>query len=167
MSLQSQDASMMDGGRQITDADWGFSPEAVDWILKNKAKLEEQVQKQKARENKLWSLEEWEEFEKWGNNEHTKLKRLETEHLLLAEQLADCQLKARVLQETFSDLPEDYRIGMFTIERLVRNEVGIGEYDVQILAPPVDNERIIDRFRKLVELMVQNHKMKDSRGCLC
>ena len=179
LSGQSEDASMMDGGQTIDD-DWFFSKEAVDWILKNKAKLEEQVQKQKAGENKLWSLQQWETFEQWASNQSRKLKRLETERTLLAEQLADCQSqhsslaeqlgdcqsKARVLQETFSDLPQDSRIGMLMIEQMVRKEVGIGLYDEQTLAPPAHNERIIDRLHTLVALMAHNHKVKEPRGCL-
>ena len=161
------------------DADWFFSHEALAWIFRNKAKLEEQVQRTRAGEDRLWSLQQWETFELWASNQSRKLKRLQNEHKLLAEQLADCQSqhsslaqqmtdcqsKAQVLQETFSDLPGDERIGMLMIEKMVRNEVGIGEFDVQTLAPPADNEKIIDRLHKLVALMAQNHKMKNPSGC--
>ena len=81
-------------------------------------------------------------------------------------QLADCQRQAQLLGDTFTDLPDDYRIGMLIIEKMVRREYGIGEYDEQTLAPPAEDERIMDRLQKLVALMAKFHKMKEARGCL-
>ena len=152
-----EDASMPD---QLFDISEG----AMSWLQANYQKMEDMISNQQ----KMYSLEEWELFERWANNQSDKLdvaiaqqQTLESE--LQRMQVERTQMMARIdhleqgRRETFSSVHPDYRTGMIAIERLICSAT---RADEQTLPMPAGDERIMDHLDKLVERMAHMEKRR-------
>ena len=149
---QNADAQMADV--QIIES-IDFSEGSLGWLKANHQKLEEMVR----RKQKIWNLADWEEFERWSNNQSQKLeaawaqqRMMEVERTRMQVERRDLMLRIQRLQtkDTFSSVPPDYRTGMIAIERLV---LAATSADGRTLPPAGGEERILDRLDKLVERM--------------
>ena len=166
-----EDASMPDAVNVDTI---DFSDGVLGWLHTNRQILEEKV----ARQQTLYTIEEWETFERWALSHIRKLewthRELQaTEHKMRIMQWQMERMKserttlmARIatLEEgqTFSSMPGNYRTGMLAIEKLVYNAtIDDGEWT---LLPARDDELIMDRFNALVGRMahVENRRVVEA-----
>ena len=153
-----EDASMPD---QLFDISEG----AMSWLQANYQKMEDMISNQQ----KMYSLEEWELFERWANNQSDKLdvaiaqqQTLESE--LQRMQVERTQMMARIdhleqgRRETFSSVHPDYRTGMIAIERLICSATRADEQTLPM--PAGGEERIMDHLDILVARMAHMEKRR-------
>ena len=169
--IKMEDASMPDAA--INDpCELLFSEAVIGWLQTNQDKLEDMAQKRE----KMWNIADWQEFEKWSNNESRKFdqakakigslqrelhKMKEERTQMIADQEHErSQMVAHIRSledkaDTYSSVSEDYRIGMIAIDALVCQATEAYE-----MLPPKGEERIMDRLDTLVRLMAEKEKKR-------
>ena len=167
-----------------------FSEGVLVWLQANRQKLEDMV----GSKQKIYNLDEWEEFERWAYSQSSKLQaanqrawassKLEAANYSMRRELQKMQtertdLLARIAQledrgETYSSVSKDYRTGMLAIKRLESRAHMDPHYAGQVLRPfqvapigsPGPKELIKDRLDMLVARIakLENNKQTMEAG---
>ena len=171
-------ASAPDASMEAVIETIDFSEGALAWLQANRSKLEDMVEKKQT----IYSLEEWEEFERWAYSKTNALERLEQqqrrtanwiEHTALIMEADRKEMMERIAYlekgPTFSSMKgfPEFGIGMIALEKLVCDATKESSPDGELGQLPPDGEAlIVDHLGELVARMGRLEKWKKEMG-LC